>query len=76
VTSNNTCSGAVKNNNSTAPTNLEGKFAETLGGTEDITTTQDEDGNWTKVPSHKSLPRNTDKQNRESEEEGGHHPPP
>jgi len=28
--SNNTYSGAVKNTNSTAPTNLEGKFAETL----------------------------------------------
>jgi len=36
--SNNTHSGAVKNTNSTSPTNMERKFAETLRGTEGIIT--------------------------------------
>jgi len=68
--SNNSYVGAVKNTNSTAPTNLEEKFTGTL---EETT----EDGeNWTTVSnkspprnttaSNKSPPRNKDKRNRET----------
>jgi len=57
--SNNSYLGAVKNTNSTAPTNLEEKFAGTLEMTED------NGGNWTTV-SNKSPPRNTDKRSRET----------
>jgi len=57
--SNNSYLGAVKNTNSTAPTNLEEKLAKT------IRTATKDDENWTTV-SNKSPPRNTDKQNRES----------
>jgi len=51
--------GAVKNTNSTTPTNLEEKFAGMLEQT------TEDDENWTTV-SNKSPPRNTDKRNRES----------